>query len=251
MVYCAAMNIILIISLLVPMGIVPAPELNLPSPIEVLQDTLCYAGDEVIGAVKAGDIIHEWTDEGDYYGIELYGRGCLIDKSAEREPLPIPEWTLKQVVRWQEYAEEAGAYYGIDPILILAVIGKESAGNYKAISSDGYSSVGLMQITPADWGCRSNELLDWPKINIYCGTLILQDAIKLAQEVIDSGYVAPNGFTPQDPVRVGLAAYNCSFASLYGTNGKSCYLYGGLAYADEILNLWMPTLELYMSGLDN
>ena len=231
-------------------GVRPIPEIEFDLPkLEIKRDSLCYENKNVLGSITAGTVFYEWDQTDDHYVVEhpVYKRNCAIGLESTVEPWPIPDWQLDQIVKWYDYAKEAGDYYDIDPILILAVIAKESKGVHQAVSADGQFSVGLMQITPRDWGCASNELLNWPKINIYCGTLILQDAIRLANIDIDSEYVAPNDFKPENGIRVGLAAYNCGFQSLYGENGKSCMLFGGLAYADNILEFWIPLIYDYLS----
>ena len=75
----------------------------------------------------------------------------------------------------------AAEQVGLDPLLVLAVIGVESSFN--AAAESGYGAKGLMQIVPAFHGARlaeqgGEELVFEPLINIAVGTRILDEYIR-------------------------------------------------------------------------
>lgn len=129
-------------------------------------------------------------------------------------------------VVWQ-VSEDGG--YEIDPGLILALMAKESGCDPNA--GDVYSdSVGLMQVNPrslAHLGISKASLLD-PLRNVYWGMRILR---KVLEEPVEN---------PEGDVRRALAAYNCGWASL---NAGRCYSFGGYAYADQVLEEWLPPVR--------
>lgn len=88
---------------------------------------------------------------------------------------------LGQVASWQALAEAAGARWGVDPALILAVIEAESGG-YAGAINPGDPAYGLMQLTPATAAGLAgqpvppDDLLD-PARNIELGTQLLRQLL--------------------------------------------------------------------------
>jgi soluble lytic murein transglycosylase-like protein len=78
-------------------------------------------------------------------------------------------------------AEEAGAKVGIDPLLIVAIMGVESSFNARAVSNMG--AQGLMQVIPKyhqdKIGARrgGNALFD-PEFNVHVGTQVLHEGLR-------------------------------------------------------------------------
>jgi soluble lytic murein transglycosylase-like protein len=78
-------------------------------------------------------------------------------------------------------AEEAGAKVGIDPLLIVAIMGVESSFNPRAVSNMG--AQGLMQVIPKyhqdKIGARrgGNALFD-PEFNVHVGTQVLHEGLR-------------------------------------------------------------------------
>lgn len=92
---------------------------------------------------------------------------------------------------------------------------------------EGGQSVGLMQVTPASWTTTRERLLD-PATNIYWGMRILWLTLHDEEN------------NPTGDMRVALAAYNCGWDSLQA--GK-CLSFGGYAYADIVLDFWLPYVQ--------
>ncbi len=150
----------------------------------------------------------------------------------DMEPPP-PDWMIYNVVRWTPLVERVDEPYLTVP-LVLAVIAQESGGLNGQTSTDGYASVGLMQVIPRQHFGTPTQLMV-PYYNVWIGTRILNSAIEQAAEY---------GFT-DDPVRYGLAAYNCGWQWHEGTPGhfENCRTDGGLRYADRVLHYWCPYFE--------
>lgn len=158
---------------------------------------------------------------------------CLIlacqQEDVEEEP---PSWIIINVERWRPLVKRVNEP-NITVPLVLAVIAQESMGINGLTSSDGYYSVGLMQVIPRTYLGTPTYLMD-PAKNIWVGTRMLSEAI---EQAIEYGYT-------EDPVRYGLAAYNCGWKTHLGKiMFKFCNREGGLAYADKVLNYWMPAFE--------
>ncbi len=120
---------------------------------------------------------------------------------------------------WRPLVESVAARYEMDPALIAAVIWQESNGDQNKTRYEewlGLSSIGLMQIIPFNWrGVTETQLLS-PRFNVDYGAAILTDAIRQAD----------------GDIRLGLAAYNCSFE---GVAADKCGRWGGYHYADSVL----------------
>lgn len=107
----------------------------------------------------------------------------------------------------------------LDPAWVMGVIAQESMGEPDVIGSDRVSPVGLMQIAPFAWRPSAKELLN-PGTNISWGMGVLSEL-----------------YARRADIRWTLAAYNCGET---GLAAGRCGRFGGYAYADKILGLWVP-----------
>ncbi len=148
---------------------------------------------------------------------------------------PPPEWLVRNVERWLFLVRYWHPYFpDLDPALILALIAQESQGNPKAIADDIWGSTGLMQVGPRDWLATREQLLN-PGINVRIGMAMLNDILRQTE----------------GDLRLALAAYNCGFA---GVEKNWCGTYGGYAYADRIIDYWLPVFRAGLwtrAGEDN
>jgi len=149
-------------------------------------------------------------------------------------PVPMSDATriTAEIVAWrcEQYrwiVEDVAEMHPIDPSLVLAVMAQESACLRTSISNDGHHTIGLMQVAEKPWGPSEAELYN-ARINIQWGMYLLYCAI-------NHTYHNPTG-----DVHRGLAAYNCGWDSL---NAGKCLSFGGPAYADKILEFWLPFFE--------
>lgn len=144
-----------------------------------------------------------------------------------------PESVIRSTVRWTTIAKRVDEPYLTIP-LILAVIAQESQGINGQTSKDGYASVGLMQVIPRSYLGTPEQLMR-PSFNMWVGTRILSEAI---EQAIEYGF-------EDDPIRYGLAAYNCGWQWHWGRPGwfKFCGPHGGLNYADRVLEYWCPFFD--------
>jgi len=133
---------------------------------------------------------------------------------------PASPWVIRNVMRWTplvlHFQAESSA---LDPAWILGLIAQESMGEPDVIGSDRVSPVGLMQIAPFAWRPSTRELLN-PGTNIRWGMGILEELLNRRGDI-----------------RWALAAYNCGET---GVAANRCGRFGGYAYADKILGLWVP-----------
>lgn len=160
-----------------------------------------------------------------FYETEFYTERCW-EKEIERI-------SVAEVYQWKELVDkvldENEFTYVNDNYLVMAMIGKESGGHPKLTSTDGYSSVGLMQIVPLSW--RPN--VSWLKSNynnILYGAMILEETIEHYE----------------GSVYDGLASYNCGYTSY---DAGKCLPIGGATYADKVLDCWYPALQNYEEQL--
>jgi len=102
-----------------------------------------------------------------------------VEAAVAKVPPPKPIALAPSLVRKRFHAEVAAAAQnaGLDPALVHAVIGVESAYREHAVSPKG--AVGLMQVMP-DTGRRYGvENLTMPSQNIRAGTRYLSDLMRL------------------------------------------------------------------------
>lgn len=219
--------------------------------VEILTDSGCYDANGLIGYVLAGSNAKQigTTETGIVIEHPRFDMPCTITLASLLPEPPIPDWIIENLIFYEKYVIDSALVVDIEPVILFAVMGKESHGEQFVISSDGYASIGLMQIIPSDVGCRSWDLT-WPRFNIFCGSLILREIVDQIQIDINNDYIAPNGYKPENAIRAALAAYNCGYASLYSTNGKVCINGGGLDYADDILNKWVPAIKQFAGTHD-
>ena len=130
--------------------------------------------------------------------------------------------TLWRCFRYEPLIDRWNAEFQLSKNLVIAVMAKESSCFPDA---DDGTSVGLMAITPRSWLFPREELIK-PDINIYTGMFMLFNILQQSD----------------GDVRDALGAYNCGWVSL---NAGKCIGGGGYAYADDILNTWLPLAKRY------
>lgn len=87
-----------------------------------------------------------------------------------------------EVLQWQPLVEQIAGTYGIEPLVILAIIWLESKGDPKAFN-DITQATGLMQVIPCEAGVPFQnrpcvvELKD-PRTNVEWGCKILAFALR-------------------------------------------------------------------------
>lgn len=108
-----------------------------------------------------------------------------------------------------------------DTPLILAVGAAESECLMETVSSAG--AIGIMQVIPRPWLASEHRLKQTP-YNFYYGMHVLDGAIELAE----------------GDLRFALAYYNCSVDNV---KRNQCGTKGGLNYARDVLEFWMPIVE--------
>lgn len=152
-------------------------------------------------------------------------------------PPALLAFQLDNILRWgviieatiidHDYPDE---YY----MLALGIIAQETQGVNMECQQwrDEICGVGLMAITPSSWTNTEAKLKN-PRINIAIGLWMFDSALKRA---VDDFNFRPG----REATRAALAAYNCGWASLLADR---CAWFGGWAFADKILNYWIPLLE--------
>lgn len=98
-----------------------------------------------------------------------------IERHGSNEP--VTSGTRRQAVaEVRELVQSAGARFGVDPVLGMAVVARESSFNSRAVSSDGHASKGLFQLldrTGRDLlnrlGLESEYKPFDPEQNVYLG----------------------------------------------------------------------------------
>lgn len=91
--------------------------------------------------------------------------------------------TYKNVVRFKDCSMEAGNFYNIDPLVLLAIAHQESSGNPSAINHHEMS-LGLMQIHPQHhdllntYGIEKEHLM-LPCQSLAVGAWVLSHCIKI------------------------------------------------------------------------
>lgn len=152
---------------------------------------------------------------------ELMAEPAAVTAQSESDnsDCALPTSYPDEVRQWCRPIEDYALYYGLDPLLVAAVMLQESGGNPEAYSKSG--AVGLMQVMPRDglaegfmcingpcFSARptTDELLD-PHFNIEYGTQLL------------SGLISKYG-----DIREGLRAYGP--------------MNSGYSYADIVLAIY-------------
>ena len=80
-----------------------------------------------------------------------------------------------------------------------------------------------MQVGPRSWLGTETQLKD-PAFNIFVGMRMLSSTLEKTD----------------GDIRFALGAYNCGFVGLFRNR---CGRWGGLAYADKILDYWLPVFR--------
>ena len=131
------------------------------------------------------------------------------------------------LVRWDplvsQLIDEGSYHHKVTTEVVLAIIAQESFGIPDILSSDGYNSVGLMQITPRPWVGTIEQLID-PEYNIRWGLWFLDKGLEYSDGNI---YEA-------------LRIYNCGRRNI--ERNPDC----GKFYADRVLYYWVPYIEGYL-----
>lgn len=110
---------------------------------------------------------------------------------------------------------------------------QESQGDAYVEGVDGANSIGLMQIIARSW-TGTKEQLKRPEYNTFVG-------MRMLHAILDKA---------DGDIRLALAAYNCGWE---GVEQEDCGRYGGLEYADKVLEYWVPVFraELVVLAADN
>jgi len=154
-------------------------------------------------------------------------------------PLPAqekapPEWLIQNVTRWLPLVERWHTDFPeLDPAWILGVIAQESQGFPHVQDITGSNAVGLMQIIPRSWTGTQTQL-EQPGFNIYIGMWMLSATLQQTD----------------GNLRRALAGYNCGLIKLDANGPKqvyNCGLYGGYAYADRIIDYWVPVFRIRLA----
>lgn len=131
--------------------------------------------------------------------------------------------TVRRCLWYRPLVDRWNPDFELDPAVVFAVMAQESA----CYPYEGGASVGLMQVTPSGWTTTRERLMD-PATNIYWGMRILWLTLN------------DDTHNPDHSLRTALAAYNCGWESL---EADKCLDFGGYAYADRVLNFWLPYVE--------
>ncbi len=134
----------------------------------------------------------------------------------------LPASVMDSVRQWCDLIQQTAAKYGVDPLLVAAVMTQESGGQPEVISASG--AVGLMQVMPRDgiaatfqcvngpcFAARPSigELLD-PQFNIDYGTRMIAGLIQKHGDVREAlaAYGPYNvGYSYADKVLAILAGF--------------------------------------------
>lgn len=141
---------------------------------------------------------------------------------------PPPDWLFFNVDRWEPLIERWGPDFpDVSVALVKAIIAQESQGLNGLVSSDGYASVGLMQIIPRSWTGTPTQLAD-PAYNIFKGmSIIAHTLIQMEGDTL-----------------MALALYNCGDGALeLAWNPMRCGSHGGLFYAHKVLFYYCPLFD--------
>jgi hypothetical protein len=153
----------------------------------------------------------------------------LQSPAQEKVPEGPPEWLIWNVVQWLPLVERWHPDFPeLDPAWVLAIIAQESQGFPYLEGPEGENSIGLMQIISRSW-TGTKEQLKRPATNIYVGMRMLSAII----------------LQTDGDLRQALGAYNCGFV---GLDAGRCGRYGGYAYADRVIDYWVPVFRMRLAG---
>jgi soluble lytic murein transglycosylase len=162
---------------------------------------------------------------------------------------PDPRYTVEELVFHRRYArfdpliEKTAQQYGLDPMLVKAVVWRESKFQPDMVGNDGER--GLMQVTEgaaADWisakkidGFRPTDLFD-PETNLEVGVWYLSRALDRWKE-------------KEDPLPFALAEYNAGRSRVHQWIGNSNM--GNKAQAFHLKEqIAFPTTRRYIKTIE-
>jgi len=208
---------------------------------------------ELAGVVTAGSYVVVTGASEDYLLVYSHKHGqCWLSKSVFQEPGYIHPDDLLSTMRWQTLVNRWLVYFPtLSTELVLSVIYAETAGTPHAVDVTGNdvrlvgeASVGVMGAIPrVNLPCyatlTSENGKDEYGCQIYLGMYILDWAVRRAHEIRTHETELELRITPMtdEDIRLALALYNCSEESVLS---NSCAPWGGLNYADKILDVVMP-----------
>lgn len=145
-------------------------------------------------------------------------------QSPTSDDRPPPEWLIRNTFRWLPLIHRwSPDFPELDPAWILGIMAQESQGFPYVVASDVWGSTGLLQVGPRSWTGTRTQLLD-PGYNIYVGMRMFSATLEKSD----------------GDLRRALGAYNCGFV---GLDAGRCGTRGGLAYADKIIEYWIPVFR--------
>ena len=133
--------------------------------------------------------------------------------------------TAGRCERYRWMVEQTAEHYPLDVDVVLAVMAQESACIPSIVSHDG--SVGLMQVVIREWTATAQEMKN-ARVSIEWGMYFLYSALYHDEH------------NPNRDMWLALAAYNCGWETL---NKDECLSFGGPAYADRVLEFWLPYFQ--------
>ena len=134
----------------------------------------------------------------------------------------------ENILQWRSLVEQEAERPGLSFSLVLAVIGKESAGQDGAEGRAG--EIGLMQITQGAWQDYLSETND-PDVPTF------EDAFPARLNIRVGSWYLSRKVEEMGSVRHGLRAYNCGTAG--ARRDPNC----GAEYARSILEVFEPQLR--------
>lgn len=147
---------------------------------------------------------------------------------------------------------EAGAKYGIDPLLLMAIGWKESRGNPNAVGpplKDGNVALGLMQINTIHlpnlrrYGITRNDLFS-PCISVHVGASVLRDCINQYNEIwraVGCYYGGKNSkaYNAMSEYSRDVQKYYASYVKMFRPqipHNSASQPVTGVSYAPQIIN---------------
>lgn len=138
-------------------------------------------------------------DTGAYWTANRAAEGLLPERVAQIRSRH--DFAARDVIRWLDYARDAGRAFGLDPYVLLGIMSIESAGDPEALGDNGHAW-GLMQINDI---AHPTRVAQWkregesPFGNIDLGAAILAEARATLRKA---------GYTGPALERAAIAAYN-------------------------------------------